>query len=131
MTHLHNSQPVGIHFLVEFFGCSEEQLDSLRFWKKLLADAVKGSDIKMLNKHFYHFKPHGITGYLLLSTSHISVHTWPEYAYVACDVFSCGGKAETKSIVKHITDNLNHDTVKIKKMKRGFRIFSDKGGHLS
>ena len=122
MTKLHNSQPVGIHFLVEFFGCAEDQLDSLPFWKKLLADAVKNRDIKTLNKHFYHFKPYGITGYLLLSTSHISVHTWPEYAYAACDVFSCGVESETASIVDFITENLSHEKVRSRKMKRGYRV---------
>ena len=122
MNKLHNSEPVGIHFLVEFFGCAEKQLDSLAFWKKLLDDAVKDRAIKTLNKHFYQFKPHGITGYLLLSTSHISVHTWPEYSYAACDVFSCGGEDETTEIVEYIKGRLSHKKVRTKKLKRGCRL---------
>ncbi len=33
--------------------------------------------------------PAGITGFLLLGESHISIHTWPEHAYVSLDVYSC------------------------------------------
>ena len=80
------------------------------------------ADVRILNKHFYRFKPHGITGYLLLSASHISIHTWPEYAYAACDVFTCSGDDEGQSIVKFIRENLKHDKTKTRKIKRGFRV---------
>lgn len=119
---LHNSPPDGVHYLLEFFGCSKEQTDSIAFWKKLLARAIMDTGITVLNKHFYRFSPHGITGYLLLSASHISIHTWPEYAYVTCDVFSCGGEAEAKGIVQNLTTTLKHERVKIKRMRRGFRV---------
>lgn len=122
--HLHNSPPDGVHYLLEFFGCAKEQLDSLPFWKKLLSKAIADSSITVLNKHFYRFSPHGITGYLLLSASHISIHTWPEYAYVTCDVFSCGGEVETKGIVKQIKNNLTHKKTRTRKLKRGFRVCS-------
>jgi len=122
LKHLCNSAPDGIHFLMEFFGCAKNQLDSLAFWKKLLLDATSDAEIKVLNKHFYKFAPHGITGYLLLSTSHISIHTWPEYLYAACDVFSCGDEDETALIVKHIKDKLDYKKIRTRKMKRGFRI---------
>lgn len=121
---MHNSSPDGIHFLMEFFGCAKNQLDSLVFWQKLLLNATSDAKIKVLNKHFYKFAPHGITGYLLLSTSHISIHTWPEYAYAACDVFSCGGDDEAAAIVKRIKDNVNYTKIKTRKMKRGFRVHS-------
>lgn len=119
---MHNSPPDGVHYLLEFFGCAKEQLDSLPFWKKLLSKAIVDSGITVLNKHFYRFSPHGITGYLLLSASHIAIHTWPEYAYVTCDVFSCGGDDEAKGIVKYIRAALCHQKCRTRKLKRGFRI---------
>lgn len=119
---LHNSLPDGVHHLIEFFGCERKQLNSITFWKKLLVDATADADVRILNKHFYRFKPHGITGYLLLSASHISIHTWPEYAYAACDVFTCSGDDEGQSIVKFIRENLKHDKTKTREIKRGFRV---------
>jgi len=84
--------------------------------------SVSGTSMKVLHPHFYKFNPEGLTGYLLLSTSHISVHTWAELRYAACDVFSCAGDDETEKTVRHIVEMVIHDRVKIKKLKRGFRV---------
>ena len=43
----------------------------------------------------------GVTGFLVLAESHISVHTWPEYDYAAFDVFMCGD-TEPQAAVDHI-----------------------------
>jgi S-adenosylmethionine decarboxylase len=119
---LKNSAPDGIHYLIEFFGCSGKYIDSVTHWEKLLSAAIAKADIKPLNSHFYKFAPHGITGYILLSASHIAIHTWPEYGYVACDVFSCGCTDETQRIVDNIQERVAHTKIKIRKMKRGFRV---------
>jgi S-adenosylmethionine decarboxylase len=78
--------------------------------------------MKVLHTHFYKFTPEGLTGYILISTSHISVHTWAELNYAACDVFSCADRKETERTVKHITEMVKHNRIKIKKMRRGFRV---------
>jgi S-adenosylmethionine decarboxylase len=33
----------------------------------------------------------GITGIFVLAESHLAFHSYPEYAYLAVDVFTCGG----------------------------------------
>jgi S-adenosylmethionine decarboxylase len=119
---LQNSPPNGIHYLIEFFGCEAAHLDSVVFWKRLLSQAIKDSDVMIINKRFYKFSPHGLTGYLLLSASHISIHTWPEHCYAACDVFSCGAEDETNKIVGYIKSTLHYKKAKVKKLKRGFRV---------
>jgi S-adenosylmethionine decarboxylase len=107
---------------MEFFGCDKKQLNSIPFWKKLFSDATADAEIKVLNRHFYKFNPHGITGYLLLSASHISIHTWPEYRYAACDIFSCGDLDETNKIVAYIKSMVPYEKAKVRKLKRGFRV---------
>lgn len=118
---LPNSAPDGIHHLVEFFGCCPHQINSQDFWETILDSALEGADIQILNRHFYCFTPHGITGYFLLSASHISVHTWPEHGYVACDVFSCGDENETRNIVQRITAAIRHERICITSLCRGYR----------
>ena len=119
---LHNSSPDGIHYLIEFFGCDRKQLNSVTFWKRTLMQSISNTSMKMLHSHFYTFMPEGLTGYILISTSHISIHTWPELNYAACDVFSCADGKETEKTVSHIIDMVKHDDIKIKKVKRGFRV---------
>lgn len=127
---LTNPEPDGVHFLVEFFGCEHDALNSMAFWKKILVRSAKAAGMKVLNQHFYQFSPEGITGYLLLSSSHISIHTWPEHGYVACDVFSCGGDAETQEAVDHIIAALPHQRVQLKRIKRGYRFDGDADEHI-
>lgn len=122
LTQLHNTSPDGMHYLIEFFGCDRKQLNSVVFWKRTLMKSVSGTSMKVLHSHFYKFNPEGLTGYLLLSTSHISVHTWAELYYAACDVFSCAEDKETEKTVKNIVEMVTHEKIKTKKLKRGFRV---------
>lgn len=117
-----NSKPNGVHYLLGFFGCDGKQINSEKFWKKTVVDSVKGTKIKILHKYFYNFNPYGITGFLLLSSSHMSIHTWPEYDYAACDVFSCSTDGETKKIIKYLEKNIAHKRIKTKKINRGYII---------
>ena len=93
-----NNNPDGIHYLIEFFGCDAEQIDSKTFCEKVLSESVKGTTMKVLHSYFHKFSPRGITGFLLLSSSHISVHTWPEKGYAACDIFTCASKKGSHAI---------------------------------
>jgi len=108
--------------LCEFFGYDRKQLNSLAFWKRTLLKSISNTAMKVIHSHFYKFNPEGLTGYLLLSTSHISVHTWAELHYAACDVFSCAGDEETEKTVSHIVEMVTHERIKTKKLKRGFRV---------
>lgn len=120
---LKNSHPDGTHFLIEFFGCDEKQIDDMKFWKSILEGGVTKAGLPILDSNFYRFNPNGITGFLLLASSHISVHTWPEYNYVACDVFSCSPYGKTKELVDFLIKKISHKKVEIKEFERGYKFF--------
>lgn len=40
------------------------------------------------------FQPYGVTSLLLLSESHISLHTWPEYNFGCIDLLTCKEKID-------------------------------------
>ncbi|MEK9151518.1 MAG: adenosylmethionine decarboxylase [Patescibacteria group bacterium] len=119
---MQNSNPNGIHYFLEFFGCDVRQIDSVDFWKDILPRSVEGTDIKILHDHYYKFEPQGVTAFLLLSASHISVHSWPEHGYVACDVFACGEEKDTDAIVRSLSEHISHERVRINKVQRGFTV---------
>lgn len=112
----------GAHYTIDFFGCDTEQLNSLAFWEKVLPEAAATGGLDVLYSHFHPFDPEGITGFLLLSSSHISFHTWPEYNYVACDVFSCTSGDETKRAVDHLKRAITHKRNTTHHIKRGYVI---------
>lgn len=116
--------PNGIHYLMSFFGCDIKQIDSMSFWKEILPSAIAESKIKILHKYYYKFDPQGITCFLLLSSSHLSVHTWPEFGYIALDLFSCAEDKENTKIISYIIKKVKHSKTKIKKEKRGYIVCS-------
>jgi S-adenosylmethionine decarboxylase proenzyme len=122
LENIKNSNPNGVHYLIDFFGCDEEQINSVDFWKKVLPESLRGSSMTILNSFFYKFEPQGVTGFLLLSASHISIHTWPEYGYVSCDLFSCSSEDESKKVMDYLVKNIKNSKAEIKKICRGYKF---------
>jgi len=112
----------GAHYTIDFFGCDPHQLNSLEFWRRELPASAHSARMDILHSYFHRFDPQGITGFLLLSSSHISFHTWPEYNYVACDVFSCSNDEETYRAVLHLKSVITHKRVEMNKIKRGYVV---------
>ena len=42
------------------------------------------------------FSPHGVSGVVIISESHLAIHTWPELGYAAVDLFTCGENCDPK-----------------------------------
>ena len=64
--------------------------------------------------------PHnkGVSGILLLSESHISIHTWPEISFVAIDVFMCG-HSDPYCCLEVFRAEFNPDRVEYFERRRG------------
>ena len=112
----------GAHYTIDFFGCDPYQINSMEFWQLVLPQAAKDARMDVLHSYFHKFDPQGITGFLLLSSSHISFHSWPEYSYVACDVFSCSCDEETYKAVECLKRMVEHKRAEVHKIKRGYVV---------
>lgn len=120
MRHLRKTK--GLHILIDLFGCDPHQINSLKFWQETLKNSANAAGMEILHTHFHEFKPQGITGFLLLSTSHISIHSWPEYNYVACDVFSCSDDVNTGKAAEFLIKTVETTKKKVRKIKRGYNV---------
>jgi len=79
----------GMHLLVDLWGarnlCDPARIDAA------LREAAEAAEATILHSHFHHFGPDGgVSGVIVLAESHISIHTWPERAFAAVDIFMCG-----------------------------------------
>jgi S-adenosylmethionine decarboxylase len=86
----------GKHLLVDFFGVSPDKLRNRPKLMSVLCMALKKEGFNILRKTgSVQFKTggKGITGFCLLSESHASFHSYPEYGYLALDIYSCGKPA--------------------------------------
>ncbi|WP_425500692.1 adenosylmethionine decarboxylase [Roseospira navarrensis] len=67
----------------------------------------------------HHFTPNGgISGVLVLAESHVSIHTWPERAYAALDLFMCGD-ADPYRALPVLRAAFRPTTVTLSENKRG------------
>jgi len=89
----------------------------------LLEEALKVAAISagasILGSFSHHFgEEQGVTSVVILSESHISIHTWPEHKYSAIDVFMCG-KANPHIAIENLRRSIQPDKVSVKEYSRG------------
>jgi len=68
----------------------ERLLSEVGDWPEILSQIARRHGAVILKQEFHQFDPRGVTGFLLLAESHISLHTWPEEGLAAFDIFACG-----------------------------------------
>lgn len=103
--------------LVDLYECDGNIIDDMDEIKKLSHRVIKEIGSEIVEECFHKFTPIGITYIAVITTSHFSVHTWPEYNYVAVDIFSCDEKLPDK-IVEELKKALGAKRVKTKRFKR-------------
>jgi S-adenosylmethionine decarboxylase proenzyme len=95
--------------------------DVLRYVETLrdpLLEAAKDGGAHVIHSHFHQFQPVGVTGFLLLEESHISLHTWVEERYAALDIFPCGSMDSAK-ILESLGGRLGVREVRLLEALRG------------
>lgn len=85
-------ETLGRHILIEYYNCDEEVMRSPELIEKYMNEAAKIANATIVDSVFHHFNPYGVSGAVIISESHLAIHTWPEYGYAAVDVFTCGDK---------------------------------------
>ncbi len=79
----------GTHLLVDVLNGT--RLDDIGHIEQTFRKCIEVSGATLLHIHLHHFTPNGgVSGVAVLSESHISIHSWPEYGYAAIDIFMCG-----------------------------------------
>ena len=85
----------GLHLTLDGYGCIQENLANLDLIYEFLEDCP---DLINMTKIMppYVFKYHGkvpedwgVSGFVLIAESHISIHTFPDRNYLSLDIFSC------------------------------------------
>ena len=114
---------IGINFIFDIYNVREEFLKS-NFLLSLIKDLIKITKAKPVGKTIikkisspqYPFSGYSILQ--IIQESHIAFHTWPEYNYLAMDIFSCK-KIEIQKILNFLKKRLNGNVkIRVKKYER-------------
>jgi S-adenosylmethionine decarboxylase len=85
----------GLHLMLDGYECDRSRLSSeVHISEFLDGFPVRIGMTKLMPPHVSSFEDHdgkhaGLSGFVLIAESHVSIHTFPSEDYVSVDVFSC------------------------------------------
>ena len=84
-----------MHLVVDGYGAAPDKLRDMDLIRKFLDKypaTIGMTKISPPQVHIYHGqvpKDWGVSGFVLIAESHISIHTFPDRGYINIDIFSC------------------------------------------
>ncbi len=111
---------LGTHLLIDLKECNPELLNNVSYIKAAMVGAAEAAGATVLGDSFHKFEPVGVTGVVVVSESHLCIHTWPEYGYAAVDIFTCGKAFKPHDAASLIIERLECTQSSIKEVQRGF-----------
>lgn len=115
---------LGRHVLAEFFECDSNVLNNPELVEKYMVEAALECGATIVQKCFHLFAPHGVSGVVIISESHLAIHTWPELGYAAVDLFTCGDACDPKVAYEYLKKCFNSKDADYQQLNRG--ILDDK-----
>ena len=110
---------LGQHVLAEFFECDPNVLNSISKVEKYMIDAALECGATIVQKCFHMFNPYGVSGVVIISESHLAIHTWPELGYAAVDLFTCGSSCDPMVAYEFLKKKFNSRSANYTELKRG------------
>ncbi|MBI4499465.1 MAG: S-adenosylmethionine decarboxylase [Chloroflexi bacterium] len=119
-----------MHLIVDGYGGDRQRLSDLDFIFDLLDHYPARIGMTKIMPP-YVFKYHGkvaedwgISGFVLIAESHISIHTFPDRSHVNVDIFSCKGFA-TDEAIQNLKAAFGLATVECRILERGLEYPHD------
>lgn len=75
--------------IVDLYECQTSCIDEVDYIKDAVHVVCERIGAGIVEECYHKFDPIGVSAIAVITTSHLSVHTWPEYGYAAVDIFSC------------------------------------------
>ncbi len=115
----------GLHVTIDASGCDKRKIASYSLVYDVLNNlpariGMSKMSLPYVCKWLDKFADgtEGISGFVMIAESHISIHTFPDQDYVFMDIFSCR-EFETENAIKYLIDAFGVKKYKTNILKRG------------
>ena len=114
---------IGSHSIVDFYNLSKDYLINQELIMTDLRKSLEFASFTILNENSLKFPgvDSGVTGFFILSESHAAFHSYPEYSYLAIDIFSCG-MADPQSAIEYFSKLTKGFDFKERIFNRGYNL---------
>jgi S-adenosylmethionine decarboxylase len=109
----------GRHVAVDVWGVDFDLLNSAEYLQAQLVEAAEACGATVMSVQSKQFEPQGATVLVLLSESHLSIHTYPERGFAAIDCYTCGETVDPQLAIDYLVSVLNPEKTYAKKLVRG------------
>ena len=111
-------ETMGRHVIAELWQCDFDKLNDMDYIEKTFVDAALKSGAEVREVAFHKFAPQGVSGVVIISESHLTIHSFPEHGYASVDVYTCGD-LDTTIAAKYIAEALGSTSSELVEIPRG------------
>ncbi len=94
-------------------GCKPDVLNNSDIIRRMLKKVSILANLTPIFCKIHPFPSQGLTGYIILTESHIAIHTWPEYGFATLDIQTCNSRTQLREAIFHIKRTLYARKIKI------------------
>jgi len=116
---------IGRHLIADFYFCEAAFLDDPASLEQVMVEAAREAGAEVRQTSFYRFVPHGVSGVVIISESHLAIHTYPEHGYAALDFFTCGRIVDPRTICELLVASFRPKVVATECLVRGQHLTGD------
>lgn len=109
----------GRHVTMDLREVSFDKLNDVDFLRSAMVEAANRCGATIVGENFIKFTPQGVTGVLVLSESHLSIHTYPEEGFAAIDCYTCGTTVDPEVACDYLMDVLGGLVAGYRALQRG------------
>ncbi|MCP8617082.1 adenosylmethionine decarboxylase [Salirhabdus salicampi] len=110
---------MGRHVIAELWDCNADKLNDMNLIEKIFVDAALRAGAEVREVAFHKFAPVGVSGVVIISESHLTIHSFPEHGYASIDVYTCGDRIDPNVAAQYIAESLEAGTVEKVEVPRG------------
>ena len=110
---------LGKHYIVEYDGCDPSLISYRDSVEAVLLEAARIAKANIVKYDFHNFSPNGVSGMIIISESHFSIHTWPEHCYAAVDIFTCSETVNEQAAIDYVGAKFKAKKVEVRELERG------------
>lgn len=108
---------LGKHIILEMWDANNTNSpDTIR---TALTEACEEGNLNILKILIHQFEPFGISGVAMIAESHITIHTWPEYSFIAVDIYSSNQGADISKVAQAMKAAFSPGQVNQVEIQRG------------
>ncbi|GEM05017.1 S-adenosylmethionine decarboxylase proenzyme [Halolactibacillus miurensis] len=110
---------MGRHVIAEMWDCNIDILNDMGKIEQIFVDAALKSGAEIREVAFHKFAPQGVSGVVIISESHLTIHSFPEHGYASIDVYTCGDIIDPNVACDYIAESLESKRLERVEVPRG------------